>query len=440
MASEQPTTLPARRSQGPHAQSPRVGDPGMRHKQVALQSALSVLNSGAELDRPDTPDEVVTAVRRLPAVEAAYAPFPADIDPRLRAAFESRGITQLYTHQAEAYAHVASGRQVVVTTPTASGKTLCYNLPVLDRDPEESGDARAVSVSDQGARAGSDGGAARAHEFDRRGRRRSDRRAHLRRRYAAGCAPHDSHARAHRAQQSRHGALGHPAAPPAMGEAVREPAVRGDRRAARVSRRVRQSPDQRAAAAAAHLPALRIESAIHLLVRDHRQSGRARGAADRETVLAGTAERRAERREVLRVRQSAGRQSRARHPPFVYCGVAPRRRRVPAPQPAGDRLRAEPDVDGNPHHLSQGRFRGRAGHARADPRLSRRLPAAAPARDRKGPARRAGARRRLHQRARARHRHRGARCLRDGRAIRARSPRRGSAPAAPAAAPASRPR
>src|SRR6476620_10485015 len=103
------------------------------HKQVALQSALQVLNSGTELDRPDTPDEVVTAVRRLPAVEAAYAPFPEGIDSRLRAAFASRGIQQLYTHQAEAFAHVAAGRQVVVTTPTASGKTLCYNLPVLDR-------------------------------------------------------------------------------------------------------------------------------------------------------------------------------------------------------------------------------------------------------------------------------------------------------------------
>ena len=102
-------------------------------KQVALQNALSVLNSGNELDRPDTPDEVVTAVRRLPAVEAAYAPFPEGIDPRLKAAFEARGVQQLYTHQAEAYAHVAAGRQVVVTTPTASGKTLCYNLPVLDR-------------------------------------------------------------------------------------------------------------------------------------------------------------------------------------------------------------------------------------------------------------------------------------------------------------------
>src|SRR5215204_6265429 len=113
------------------------------HKQVALHNALSVLNSGspsaasaevgAALDRPDTPDEVVTAVRRLPAVEAQYAPFPDGIDPRLKAAFAARGITQLYTHQAEAFAHVLEGRQVVVTTPTASGKTLCYNLPVLDR-------------------------------------------------------------------------------------------------------------------------------------------------------------------------------------------------------------------------------------------------------------------------------------------------------------------
>jgi DEAD/DEAH box helicase domain-containing protein len=124
--------LPARRIHEPSAA-----------KQVALQSALTVLSAGsptaasaevgATFDRPDTPDEVVTAVRRMPAVEAAYVPFPESIDPRIKAAFESRGVHQLYTHQAEAFEHVANGRQVVVTTPTASGKTLCYNLPVLDR-------------------------------------------------------------------------------------------------------------------------------------------------------------------------------------------------------------------------------------------------------------------------------------------------------------------
>jgi DEAD/DEAH box helicase domain-containing protein len=112
-------TLPSRRSTD--------------HKQAALQTALQVLASATALERPDTPEEVVTAVRRLPAVEAAYAAFPVSIDPRLKAAFERRGVHQLYTHQAEAFEHVANGRQVVVTTPTASGKTLCYNLPVLDR-------------------------------------------------------------------------------------------------------------------------------------------------------------------------------------------------------------------------------------------------------------------------------------------------------------------
>ena len=141
MASDPTTTLPAWRTQEvPNARTLRVG---AQEPKVALQSALSVLasgsptvasaNVGSALDRPDTPDEVVTAVRRLPAIEAAYAPFPEGIDPRLKAAFEKRGVHQLYTHQAEAFDHVINGRQVVVTTPTASGKTLCYNLPVLDR-------------------------------------------------------------------------------------------------------------------------------------------------------------------------------------------------------------------------------------------------------------------------------------------------------------------
>ena len=62
---------------------------------------------------------------------AQYAPFPEALDPRLRAALESRGLSQLYTHQAEAIDHALAGRHVVVITPTASGKTLCYNAPVL---------------------------------------------------------------------------------------------------------------------------------------------------------------------------------------------------------------------------------------------------------------------------------------------------------------------
>src|SRR5438105_5096730 len=68
----------------------------------------------------------------LPARPARYAPFPADLDPRLAHALAERGVTRLYTHQVEAAERALRGEDVVVVTPTASGKTLCYNLPVLD--------------------------------------------------------------------------------------------------------------------------------------------------------------------------------------------------------------------------------------------------------------------------------------------------------------------
>jgi DEAD/DEAH box helicase domain-containing protein len=97
----------------------------------ALQAALERLAPGQVRDRPDTPDLLVTALRRLPPVAAEYAPFPRAVDERLQHALESRGITQLYTHQAEAIDHALAGRNVVVVTPTASGKTLCYNAPIL---------------------------------------------------------------------------------------------------------------------------------------------------------------------------------------------------------------------------------------------------------------------------------------------------------------------
>jgi DEAD/DEAH box helicase domain-containing protein len=67
-----------------------------------------------------------------PERPARFADFPDGLDPRLRGALEARGIRRLYSHQREAWAHVAGGRDTVVVTPTASGKTLCYNLPVID--------------------------------------------------------------------------------------------------------------------------------------------------------------------------------------------------------------------------------------------------------------------------------------------------------------------
>ena len=64
---------------------------------------------------------------------AVFVPLPSDLKPELVAALARRGVDRLYSHQAEAYDAVRSGHHLVVVTPTASGKTLCYNLPVLQR-------------------------------------------------------------------------------------------------------------------------------------------------------------------------------------------------------------------------------------------------------------------------------------------------------------------
>jgi DEAD/DEAH box helicase domain-containing protein len=73
----------------------------------------------------------------LPARAADFAPLPGWLDPRIRDGLRARGVAQLYTHQAAAMEHVRAGRDVVVVTPTASGKTLCYALPVLQAIAED---------------------------------------------------------------------------------------------------------------------------------------------------------------------------------------------------------------------------------------------------------------------------------------------------------------
>jgi DEAD/DEAH box helicase domain-containing protein len=78
----------------------------------------------------------------LPGREAAYA-SASGIPEALAAALRRRGVARLYTHQAEAFEAASAGRDLVVVTPTASGKTLCYNLPVLARILQKP-DARAL--------------------------------------------------------------------------------------------------------------------------------------------------------------------------------------------------------------------------------------------------------------------------------------------------------
>src|ERR1035438_10712866 len=74
------------------------------------------------------PDSAVRAIHHQQATEGTFADIPALVDPKLRAALEKRGIARLYSHQADAFAAVQAGKHVVIVTPTASGKTLCYNL------------------------------------------------------------------------------------------------------------------------------------------------------------------------------------------------------------------------------------------------------------------------------------------------------------------------
>ena len=92
------------------------------------------MNTGQLLDylkhNPDFASNV-THWQVMPARPAKYADYPEGFDPALRAVLESRGVKRLYSHQRRALDLAQAGKDFVVITPTASGKTMCYNLPVL---------------------------------------------------------------------------------------------------------------------------------------------------------------------------------------------------------------------------------------------------------------------------------------------------------------------
>ena len=81
----------------------------------------------------------VTFRHTIPAQEGVYEPIPPFLPDKLQELLMQKGITKLYSHQAAALNGVREGRDIVVVTPTASGKTLCYNLPVTQAllDDEE---------------------------------------------------------------------------------------------------------------------------------------------------------------------------------------------------------------------------------------------------------------------------------------------------------------
>ncbi|HUS80990.1 MAG TPA: DEAD/DEAH box helicase, partial [Armatimonadota bacterium] len=74
----------------------------------------------------------IAHVERIAAREAVHADVPGGLHPLVEAALCEQGIGQLYSHQAEAIGHILAGRNVVIVTGTASGKTLCYNIPVVE--------------------------------------------------------------------------------------------------------------------------------------------------------------------------------------------------------------------------------------------------------------------------------------------------------------------
>ena len=77
-------------------------------------------------------NDSIRAIKHLPAQEAQYREYPPEVHPALVEALKEKGFLKLYTHQHLSWHLLKEGKNIAVVTPTASGKTLCYNLPVLD--------------------------------------------------------------------------------------------------------------------------------------------------------------------------------------------------------------------------------------------------------------------------------------------------------------------
>ncbi|MEK9198071.1 DEAD/DEAH box helicase [Ureibacillus sp. 179-F W5.1 NHS] len=73
----------------------------------------------------------------IEATPARYSKFPNELHPSIKKALNKRGIEQLYTHQREAFDYAVNGKSFTAVTPTASGKSLCYHLPVLQKILED---------------------------------------------------------------------------------------------------------------------------------------------------------------------------------------------------------------------------------------------------------------------------------------------------------------
>ena len=318
----------------------------------ALDAALERLAPGLQRDRPDTPDLHVTAVRRMAPVAAQVVPFPETLDARLRSALESRGIRELYTHQAETLAHALARRNAVVVTPTASGRRSVTTRRSFIRCSRITRAGRCISFRPRRWRRIS---SPNCRDCARRWPRSAAKRwrLHLRRRHPTGCAPR-IRTRAHLVLSNpdmlHSGILPHHPRWAKLFENLKYividelHAYRGVfgshlcnvlRRLQRICRHYGSDPVFLCSSATIANPA----------------SSR---SADRATLRAGRPERCPARREVLRLRQSAGRQSPTRHPSLVPERDQANRGRIPQTPAAIDRLRPEPAGHRNSDHLPQG--------------------------------------------------------------------------------------
>src|SRR5215831_13318202 len=93
------------------------------HPPASLETVNNILRSLVARYRQE---EVLTALQQIPARDAKFRPIPAWVTSALSEAYQVKGIRELYSHQAAATELVRDGMDVVVVTPTASGKTLCY--------------------------------------------------------------------------------------------------------------------------------------------------------------------------------------------------------------------------------------------------------------------------------------------------------------------------
>src|SRR6202050_3330996 len=133
-----PTSIPSRAGNaGTAATSGTTGSAGADGAATAIarvrgDAGVEVREAVERLAAQYPAGEVLTCIKQIPARAAQFGATPEWVRPQLAAVYRAKGVAELYTHQAAAAERVHAGKNVVVVTPTASGKTLCYNLPVLN--------------------------------------------------------------------------------------------------------------------------------------------------------------------------------------------------------------------------------------------------------------------------------------------------------------------